>query len=262
LCAHLAVCLDVSLKLQQLRVVVKLCHETLLLQVWADRYNKGSLHTDYQLHYKWPSKEAYTAAANIHTGTTAATADTATAPTAAAAATAAPAPAADSSESGDHRSGGDAPPHGESPVHNGQSNGQINGNVDNHTTQQQQQQQSADVRSNNAGVSGNNNMNSSVQHDGDNDSLDELYGNVNSAAGDTDDESEQLYGHVAATSVQGDTPLKGDAPSAVQLAAEHDRAALQFTQRARADHVRDLLRDVTYVSDHQVCSSCSFTTTI
>jgi hypothetical protein len=196
--------------------------------VWADRYNKGSLHTDYQLHYKWPSKEAYTAAAAPATATTIAPVTTAvSAPAAVPAATAA---AEDNNnESGDHRSVSDAAHGGESPV----PNGQTNGNINNDSNQQQQQQQQ-----------------NSVHNGGDSDSLDELYGNVNSAAAGYHSDTES-----AATSLQGDTPSNVDPLHAVELAAEHDRAAQQFTQRARADHVRELLRDVTYVSE-QVRSSC------
>eukprot|EP00953_Heterococcus_sp_UTEX-ZZ885_P011262 6524-Heterococcus_DN1.PRE.1 len=78
-------------------------------KVWADRYNKGSLHTDYQLHYKWPSKEAYTAAtaaAPAAATTTAATiAPTATVPEPTAAAAAAAAQDnSNNNEFGDHRS--------------------------------------------------------------------------------------------------------------------------------------------------------------
>jgi hypothetical protein len=214
----------------------------LALQVWADRYNKGSLHTDYQLHYKWPSKEAYTAAAAAAAAPATATTTAATiAPTATV-----PAPTAaaaqdnsNNNEFGDHRSVRDAPHGGESPVPNGQTNNDSN-------QQQQQQQADTDVRNNNNNNNTNNTNNNSVQSRGDRDSLDELYGNVNSAAAGYASDTESAA--APATSLRGDTPSR-DPLHAVELAAEHDAAAQQFTQRARADHVRELLRDVTYVSE-------------
>jgi hypothetical protein len=210
----------------------------LALQVWADRYNKGSLHTDYQLHYKWPSKEAYTAAAAA--APAAATTAAAAAPTSTAAAAAAAGDNSNNNESGDHRDAGEAPHGGESPVPNGHTNGQANTDSNQQQEQQQQQQGDTDVRSNN-----NNNNNNSVHSRGDRDSLDELYGNVNSAAGYASDTESAA---APATSLRGDTPSR-DPLHAVELAAEHDAAAQQFTQRARADHVRELLRDATYVSE-------------